>query len=139
MVEYDFKHCVRWSKEEDQTVKDCFEKLRTNYKPRDNKFEYMRLELKKKGYTRTAKAVSRRFTKLGLKFYTTEDVMIPTQCMDCSEKMLVSNRYINRKTDKTKRCEDCQKVYEREKESKRRKTERARAYHRKYLKEWRKK
>jgi len=96
-----------------------------------SRFDMLNKKLKEAGYNdRTAKAVSRRTFRLGLKSYVPNDVLIDCQCYDCKKAIQVKKRYFNMNT--AHRCKECQQFRNREWDRVNRNKKNL------YVKEWRK-
>jgi len=121
---------VSWSEEEENYLKYLFVKIPLNCK-KYSKFKKIHEQFIANGYNKSQKAIERKSYRLGLRNYTVEVGYFPSKCSVCKTDIMVHNRYRKRKNFY---CEKCEEERRRSWSS----TEKGKAYHKKYLKNWRK-
>ena len=124
-----------WSSDEDKII---LEHYKDNIGIKNfNHFKYLSELLNKNGYSRTNSSVSRRFHRLGLKYYSTTQKEIKGFCSDCGIEIIIFSRYANSQKNKMSRCSKCQDYKNREYD--RINLNRMKIYHSEYCKNWNKK
>lgn len=121
---------VSWSEEEEYYLKYLFAKIPLNCK-KYSKFGKIHEQFIANGYNKTQKSIARKAYRLGLRNYTVEAVHFPSKCLVCKTDIMVHNKSRKRKNSYCAKCaEERRKSWY--------STEKGKAYHREYMKKWRK-
>jgi len=104
----EFKTFKKW----EETEIKLLHENRFKFKHNQNGMFHLEQILKKKGYSRTRKAIERKCQKLQLVNFHTKDKTISSSCFSCKRMIEVKKRYYER--DKKARCRECQNAKNRE-------------------------
>ena len=95
-----------WTPEEDEIIKTYFHSIPFS-SHHGSRFYIIQEQLKKKGFKRTTKSISRRSYRLGLRSVTINNEKKTVVCGICGKEHEKAIRYIKR--DQRQRCIKCQK------------------------------
>ena len=126
-----FKKMKQWTAKEDDIIKRYFHKIPFS-RWHGSRFDTIKEKLKKAGYKRTNKSISRRSYRIGLKSHKKNNPTTIITCEECDKKYEKATKYSER--DKRQRCPECQKINRGYLDPKRNKE-----YQRQYQEKWNKK
>jgi hypothetical protein len=131
-MKYEFKKCNKWTQEEIDIITTLFKKYKVCCK-KYSKYVIISNVLRKKGFNRTTKAISRKCFRLGLiNYIVSDEERINKKCVVCNTDFEIQKRYVKR--NNLFCSEKCRQEWKDKVNKVENKTDRKRTYNREYKK-----